>query len=755
MLTGLVCGNKVRHRRLAGQTYPSCRALQEKGGRLLKKYCASTRSQKLGASQKVGASPKLKASRNLGANEVSSQKSSLRSSSQHLSPLSIFVRDEGGYTTVAMAVALLLSLVLVFGAASAVWTTSRASEVQEVADATALAGANVVSGFATVAQVCDAVVLSMGVAGLATMGVGLVMSALPVVHTGAAQVLDAGRSMLEARKTFAKSAASGLRKLEDALPALVMANAASCTAANSTESLHYVGTALPFPLHSETDYSFLGDDLSGEDLSENAKKLQEASERKKDAMQRADAAKEKAWRADCVDNPHCMRSRAQKLAGMSGATNPNYASAKDWKFEFARKRSLQYYRKRAAAEHPQGGSAEELTRSAARKQFYRFAAREMERASCIETPNHVELHLPELPHNTDTMRKTSLYTDAVWPCTVEAEGITLHSSLSCPGATGTFAGYASLADLDAGSVRRCPECGMDAHAQGNAANASTNINNGYEHYWRIVVEASHEYEEAKKDEFAAEKDLEEIAEQSTELFQQAMDMVAVARPEFVPAGAWGCVAVVMRDEGTVTPAELTSAFSPGTTLPAGAALSAATLAPEQNSSQVTVLSELLSGIESQAGFGSVGMVQTALKLWGKLLVDYGAGFKTVQSQVDDFLDDAGWLMGEPVAQSLKGMISNTVKTAGFEPADMRLRKPVLVHSQEVLDQAGEGREKLGLVREVVQMLPSSGDGAAQVLAKRVIEQLGGTVFTVAEFEIPGTGLKIPFTIDSSKLFGGG
>ena len=59
--------------------------------------------------------------------------------------------DEEGSTTVAAAVAILMSLVLVFGMASTQRVSARAADVQAVADAGALAGMNVVAGYATVA----------------------------------------------------------------------------------------------------------------------------------------------------------------------------------------------------------------------------------------------------------------------------------------------------------------------------------------------------------------------------------------------------------------------------------------------------------------------------------------------------------------------------------------------------------------------------------------------------------------------------
>ena len=91
--------------------------------------------------------------------------------------MSVFIDDEGGYTTVAMALALLLSITLVLFAGRVQWSLSRAAEVQEIADASAMAGANVVARYATVAQVCDALVLTMGLAGLVTCGAALVLHA--------------------------------------------------------------------------------------------------------------------------------------------------------------------------------------------------------------------------------------------------------------------------------------------------------------------------------------------------------------------------------------------------------------------------------------------------------------------------------------------------------------------------------------------------------------------------------------------------
>ena len=433
-----------------------------------------------------------------------------------------FVRDDGGYTTLAMAVALLVSLTLAFGTAAAQWSMARAADVQEVADAAAMAGENCVASFSTVAQALDACVLTMGLTGTVVCGAGLVVAAIPPLQAKSVAIMNVGKKVLDARQRFATSSAKGLKKLEGALPALVMANSASCVAANARDGMGYVGMAIPFPQQSKSDYSFLDDDLDGDEMVEDAEELAEASKRKEEAHQRAEEAKERAWRADNVNDPMCLQSRASTLAGLDGGLNPYYPSKDVWTFEYARVRAHNYYARRYVQEPEAGGTTDELQRSCARKQFYGYAYEMVGLMSCVDTEDAVSMQLEVLPHNTDMIRPTRLYTDVVWPCTSEEVGVVLHCSLACPAALGPYVGNASLASVDDGSVYRCDECLMDAHAMGNVASASTNINNGFEHYWRIVVEASQEYERARKEEIEAEKKMKKAAEDGRDAFDRAM-----------------------------------------------------------------------------------------------------------------------------------------------------------------------------------------------------------------------------------------
>ena len=230
--------------------------------------------------------------------------------------LQTFIDDDGGYTTVAMAVALLMSLTLVFATAAAQWSLARSADVQEVADATAMAGENCVAAYATVAQTLDACVLTMGLTGVVVCGAGLVVAAIPPLQTHSPAIMEAGKKVLDARRDFATSSARGLKRLEEALPALIMANSASCASANSRGGVGYAGMAVPFPQVSQSDFSFLEDSLDADEMVKDAQELSEASERKEEAHQRAEAAKERAWRADNVNDPMCLWSRAQTLADL-------------------------------------------------------------------------------------------------------------------------------------------------------------------------------------------------------------------------------------------------------------------------------------------------------------------------------------------------------------------------------------------------------------------------------------------------------
>lgn len=664
-----------------------------------------------------------------------------------------FIDDEGGYTTVAVAVALLLSVSLVFSAASAQWVSARSGEVQQVADAAAASGANAVAAYATIAQTLDACVLSMGLAGMVTCGAGLVASCVPPLAVTGAELVSCGTQVLSARRDFSRSAASGLRTLEAALPAIVVSNSAACVLANSEEGLAYAGCAVPFPQRSQSDFSTLEADVDDSAAEQLAQQMRELAAKEREAKERADAARERGWRADCGERPYCLWQRAQTLAGLGDGENPCYSSADSWSFGAPLQRARAYYAARLGSCSVDGPGAEQLTDDACRRAFYEFALGEVRRGSYAESPDGgVEIDLPSLPHNADETRATTLYTDAAWPCSAAEGGRVLHSSMKCPGADGGFCGTASLADLEAGSVLKCGECRMSVGELGRAAAASTSIENGFEHWWREVVEASKDYQKAKKEEVEARKQLKEKAEQGSDMFKRAIDALTVTRPKLCPPGAYGCVAVVARGEGAAVPSELTSAFLSAAALPPGAAVSGAALAPDDSTAENNVLASFFDGVSADGSLAG-SMADGVATLWGRLLVGYGSAYGSVAEAGGGFLDKLDGVLGGSAGSWLKRRLGEIMETCGLTPSDMRLRKSVLVNTREILGQAGY--DKASTVRGLINELPDSGDVSDYVraFAGWALDTYGDEDFTVAELTVPGTELKIPLKVNLKKLAG--
>ena len=667
------------------------------------------------------------------------------SSTPSRSAMDIFVRADG-YTSVATATALLASICLVLCLATVEWALSRSADVQDVADATALAGANVVARYTTIAQELDACVLSMGIAGTIVVAGGLVLSAVPGAGSAAVKAMDLGRSILDARNRFARSSAEGLRKLELLIPGAVVARSWQCAQANADGGVSYMGAALPVPFASQSDFSSLEQDVQSDEVTEAADRMQEAADRAEEAKRRADEALERAWTADCVDEPRCMRSRAQDLAGLYDAQNPYVASADSWTFGVAIQRSRAYYAQRLAQEEPRGDDIESRTDSAARRAFYEYALDEVNAAWYEEYEDGtVSLYLPHLARTSGEVRQTQLYDDPVWPCSQEEEGVTLHAVVDCPGATGNLVGYDSVAAVDSGDVRRCDVCGMDVADLGAVASISTIATNGYEHYWQIVVEEADDYARARDEQADAERLTREASEEGERAFDRLMEQLGVPRPNICPPGAWGCVGVVMRGGGTASPSSLTSTFAEGVTLPAGAAASAATLAPDDAQGD-GLLSHVFDEVAAKCPSWG-GALRGASGLMGRLLSSYSNAYEDVGSIAGGFLDNMDGVFGSTVASWLRGRLKKAIEAMGLQPADLRMRKPVLVSTQDVLERAGI--EPAGKLRELVQTLPASGSASdvAHAVGIWAWDEASGRIQTVAELPIPGTGSTVPLGVD--------
>ncbi len=346
--------------------------------------------------------------------------------------IDLFLED-GAYTTLTSAVSILVILSLLFAIASGIWSMSRAGDTQVAADATALAGANVVSSYHTAATVLDASVLSMGLAGLCVTGAGLVGLLIPGVNAVAPQTVNAGLRMLEARNKLAASASKGLKALESSLPFVIAANGTRACAAQGSDEVVFTGTALAVPLSSGSDFPALeGEQVSTEGIENAAGELDEAAQELAAAAEETAKAKEEAWLADCGSEGRNMQERAGKLSALSGTENPDYASSITWEPEVALNRTRSYYAWRLEHDEPENASVEAAADSAARKAFYRYAVDHFRSAHVVESGGRVTSTVELLPRNTDEVRETTLYTESVWPTTREGSGFVLHYGEACP-----------------------------------------------------------------------------------------------------------------------------------------------------------------------------------------------------------------------------------------------------------------------------------------------------------------------------------
>ncbi len=138
-------------------------------------------------------------------------------------------------------------------------------------------------------------------------------------------------------------------------------------------------------------------------------------------------------------------------------------------------------------------------------------------------------------------------------------------------------------------------------------------------------------------------------------------------------------------------------------------------------------------------------------LWGRLLVGYGSAYGSVGDAGGEFLDKLDGVLGGSVGAWLKGKLADVMKAARLEPVDMRLKKPVLANTGDVLAKAGYDRATT--VRSLIDTLPESGDAGDYVraLGLWVVDEFGEEEYTVAELKVPGTELKIPLKVNVRKL----
>ena len=675
--------------------------------------------------------------------------------------IDLFIED-GAYTTLSSAVVILVVLTLLFSSTAAIWSMSRAGDTQVAADSGALAGANVVASYHTAATVVDASILSLGLAGFATIGTGLVAILIPGAELAAGDMVDTGIEIIKTRNKFAKSASKGLQKIETALPYLVAARATQAVSAQDTEGATYTGTALAVPRTSESDFVALeGSEISTDVIKDTSKDLERAADELQKASEETAKAKERAWLADCggsdpasVGSCSCMWERARSLAKLSDIENPHYASSVTWEPQVALDRAKAYYRLRLANEAPQSSSVETKAESAARKAFYTYASAEVNRAYITEDGDRATSYIPLLPRNTDEVRATELYTDAAWPTSTNDGKTYLHYGTSCPNyKKGTPGGLASVAAYD--GQDKCNRCHFGVSSLGAVAAPSTSIENGFEYHFDRFKDALEDYVECRNKELELMRQTEDEADRAGNAFDEAIKALSDERPRIAPPGRNGVVALAV--SGAISsPDELNCSFNTTVRLGDRGAISAAVLAPDDATAQNNVLSRFFSTLEERSG-GVVGVLDGVMDVWGRLLVGYGDIQGSADELMDEMIDGLGGSSGAlgSIASWLGDTVSASVAALGLEPCDLRLRKPVLTDTANVIKSPGSDITGLSNAQDKLRSIPlgvTDPKALCEALEYQVERTISGTVFTLAEIPLPGGG-SIPLTVDVATLAG--
>ena len=474
----------------------------------------------------------------------------------------------------------------------------------------------------------------------------------------------------------------------------------------------------------------------------------DAASRAEEAARAVEEARARGFARDCGDNPsYCMYERAGRLAGLSGADNPLFASVDSWSFSVPLERARAYYRERLLSERPAFDSAEEQARSALRKRFYAYAISELREAFVHETADSFSASFPRFPRNTEQMRATRLYTEPVYPVTVDGELPVMHAWDGCPEA-GLVDYYGSAEEWESGSFETCPACKFTASALGSVASASTSIDNGFEYHYDAVAQAAADYQKARADAEPLSRAAKGKAEGLLDEVLAALGDAGAFRIKADPPGAAGCIAFVV-STGTLAPTAFESAFAPSGALGTRAAVSAATLIRDE-SEEASVVGDLLDDL---AGSGSVvsGVGGLVLDGWAGVLEAYGSGVEGLQQGVEALLSGVPLVGSTGLGKWAADGLREGLQAVGLEPADTAPLKPVLAGTEAVARAGGgDWSARYLSLREQALSRPEASDDALGLLAGRVSDEayqrLASLEITLAVVEVPLTGVAVPLTV---------
>ena len=597
------------------------------------------------------------------------------------------IKDNQGFTTLGMTVSLLLCLSLVLSSVQVYRINSASAAIQNTADACALAAQAEVAEFMVVAQVCDAVVLSLSLASSVSAGAGVACLCTPVTAPLSAGFIDAGKTFAQARSTFSKTAKTGLQTFQRALPFIAAARAAAVAQSNSAQgSFDYHAIAVCFPQQGEDIDVANTSDAAQELFSEIDKQsgqIQQEAEKAETAAQEALEAKQRGFEADCggSNGAYCLYERASSLAGMKGAENPYYSSVDAWSFSVAFERACAYYQKRLESEAPSSGSISEQSQSAVRRIFYQFAYKEMQKGYVDETEDSFTANFPLLPKNMQEVRQTDLYTALYFPVTSQGDVLLMHGWAGCPKATG-YIRLGSIQELEqqASAFTTCPACEFVPESLGNVAAATSSVKTGFEYHYIRLAQAANDYQKARENLDPLTKQVKSATQALFDSCKEYASQALNDRIHVSPPGKYGTIAVVFDTSAISIPSWWV--INTANTLSTRVAVSGASLMEDTSEEGATVLSSVFDGLSNEAK-NAIGPLDAALHCWSGLLEAYSAGQQALSSTIKDLLDNIPLVSASGLGTWAEKAFQETMDLLGLQPARLKVLKPLVVNTSSV------------------------------------------------------------------------
>ncbi len=609
------------------------------------------------------------------------------------SALHLHKRD-GGFTTFGCALAILISITLIFSQLEIYHVNTACAVTQEVADVAALGAAHEVARFVKVARICDSVVLTLSVCGAACAVVGLICLCIPPVSAVGTTLLKAAHKCISISDTFSKKACKVLDSYQDALPFLCTLKVLQTAYANKGGMHRNAYAGLAFLLPSDGKMLSREESSSGtqqiEKLDEYKKPLKEMGEALSKKRRACEQAKLRAFQADCggSEHPSSMYERAHALGGVPAYRNPQYTSVDAWNFSCALQRAQAYYEARERREHPSSGNPDEQAQSYARLCFYRYMVQQLQQSYIHETDDSFSASLPFIPRNTHQMRTTSLYTDALFPVFKDEDGFDVFCAY--PGAPGSNEAYryGSLEEFEATRAPSSPAGVLRVSDMGKVAAASSAINNGFEFYFTQFINATRDYEKHARD----LKPLQQKTKHKLDgAFGEVVKLVKSIKDRRIypyPPGRDGVCCALINTSSVSLHSLFNSPFiKKDAVIKQRFALSAATLVRDEDATPS--FASAMQGFSNRASSLFAG-VPLVLNCWLSLVNLYGTGQDMLISGIEHMFDGVPLLnttgIGRWAAQRFKSLICDL----GFDKIDMAPLRAVSVNSRIVLQSATDG-----------------------------------------------------------------